>query len=185
MAEIERIIGRPQSDNGFRRVVATYIYSDETGDPLFRVCRTEPKSFFQQRWTGTGWINGLGNTRRVLYRLPEVIEAPIVLVVEGEKDVETLREWGFVATTSAGGAKARWLPEYSETLRDREVILIPDNDRPGWERAVELARELRGNVKRLVLFDDLPRHVEDITAWFEAGHSETELIAILEGVRAV
>jgi hypothetical protein len=38
--------------------------------------------------------------------LPEVLEAPIVFVVEGEKDVETLREHGFIATTNAGGAKA-------------------------------------------------------------------------------
>lgn len=42
----------------------------------------------------------------LLYHLREVIESPIVLVTEGEKDVETLRDHGFVATTNAGGANA-------------------------------------------------------------------------------
>ena len=71
----------------------------------------------------------------VLYHLREVLEAPIVFMVEGEKDVDKLREHGFAATTNAGGAKARWLPQYTEALRGREVYIIPDNDSPGWERA--------------------------------------------------
>ena len=61
----------------------------------------------------------------------------------------------------------------------------PDNDKSGWRRAVELSRELVGKVERLVVFNDLPRGTKDITEWFEAGHSETELISILEGVHAV
>jgi hypothetical protein len=51
---------------------------------------------------------------RFLYRLPEVLEVPIVFVVEGERDVETLREHGFVATTNAGGAKSHWAPQYTD-----------------------------------------------------------------------
>ena len=167
-----------------RVVVATYTYSDEYGVPLNRVCRTEPKGFYQQRYVGGQWLNGLGNTRRVLYHLPEVIEAPIVFLAEGEKDCETLRAWGFVATTAAGGAKARWLSEYTDTLRGREVIIIPDNDAPGWERAAMLCRELYGAVARLRVYD-LPETIKDISDWFAAGHSECELIAQLEGEYAV
>jgi hypothetical protein len=43
----------------------------------------------------------------VLYHLREVIDAAIVFVVEGEKDVETLREHGFVATTNARAVPRR------------------------------------------------------------------------------
>ena len=167
-----------------RRVVAEYVYRDEKGTPLYRVCRTEPKDFYQQRFTGGQWLNGLAHTRRVLYRLPELLEAPIVFLVEGERDVETLREWGFVATTAAGGTGAKWLPEFTQTLTGREVIVIPDNDAPGWEQAAKLCRELFGTVARLRVFD-LPTGTKDITDWFAVGHSETELIAILEGVHAV
>ena len=189
-AAVREIAGGPtpttsaRTDRTGRTVVAEYVYCDKNGEPLFRVCRTDPKGFFQQRWTGNRWVNGLRDTRRVLYRLPEVLEAPIVFLVEGEKDVETLREWGFVATTAAGGTDAKWVPEYTDTLRGREVILIPDNDEPGWRRAVDLSRELFGNVARLRVFNDFPEGTKDITEWFAAGHSEVELISILEGVHA-
>ena len=52
---------------------------------------------------------------QVLYHLPEVLEAPIIFLTEGEKDAEKLREHGFVATTNAGGAGAHWLPEFTES----------------------------------------------------------------------
>jgi 5S rRNA maturation endonuclease (ribonuclease M5) len=110
-----------------------------------------------------------------------VLENPIVFVVEGVRDVETLRSYGFVATTNAGGAKAPWLPQYTDALREREVILIPDNDALGRQRVLRIARALKGNVAKLVILTlDDPR-VKDISDWFVAGHSEVELIAMLDG----
>jgi 5S rRNA maturation endonuclease (ribonuclease M5) len=159
-------------------IVATYDYSDENGELLYQVVRMDPKGFFQRRPDGYGgWINKKHH-RQVLYRLREVNEAPIVFVVEGEKDAETLRSYGFVATTNAGGAKAPWLPQYTEALLGREVILIPDRDRAGRERVARISRALFGRVERLVILelDD----AKDITEWFEHGHSECELIAQVE-----
>ena len=162
-----------------RTVVATYTYTDERGSPLYRVVRTEPKGFYQERWTGGRWATGLGGTRRVLYRLPEVREAAIVFLAEGEKDAEALRERGFVATTAAGGAQAQWLQSYTEALLGKEVIVIPDNDVPGWTRAVKVCRELVGKVARLRIHE-LPEDIKDVSDWFAAGHSEVELIESLE-----
>jgi putative DNA primase/helicase len=162
-----------------RIIIEIYDYRDETGALLYQVCRTEPKGFFQRRPSGHGsWINKK-SPRQVLYRLPEVLEAPIVFVVEGEKDAETLRAHGFVATTNAGGAKAPWSPEYTAALRGREVILIPDNDPPGQERVVRIARALVGKVARLVILK--LKDGKDVTDWFQRGHSECELIAELDG----
>jgi putative DNA primase/helicase len=111
--------------------------------------------------------------------LPEVIEAPIVFVVEGEKDCETLRDWGFVATTNSGGADAPWLPSFTGALRGREVILIPDNDQPGRLRVLRISRALLGNAGRIILLE-LPG-AKDVTEWFQAGHCELELISLVEG----
>ena len=161
-----------------RRIVAAYNYNDEAGKLLYQVVRTEPKGFFQRRPDGNGgWINRK-SPRQVLYHLQEVLEAPIVFVCEGEKDVETLREHGFVATTNAGGADAAWLPGYTDALRGREVILLPDRDRPGRERVARIARNLVGNVARLVILQ--LEGAKDITEWFQQGHSECELIGQLE-----
>lgn len=161
-----------------RRIIAEYSYTDEAGHLVYQVVRTDPKGFFQRRPDGHGgWINRK-SSRQVLYRLREVLESPIVFVCEGEKDVETLREHGFVATTNAGGAEAPWLPGYTDALRGREVILLPDRDRPGRERAARIARALVGNVVRLTILE--LEGAKDITEWFQRGHSECELIAQLE-----
>ena len=93
-----------------RQIVAAYGYTDEHGKLLYEVVRYEPKDFKQRRPDGWGSWDWKKGERQVLYRLPEVLEAPIVFLVEGEKDVETLREYGFVATTNAGGADAKWCP---------------------------------------------------------------------------
>jgi putative DNA primase/helicase len=162
-----------------RRIVTEYNYTDEAGQLLYQVVRTKPKGFFQRRPDGHGgWINKKSR-RQVLYRLPEVLEAPIVFVCEGEKDVETLRDHGFVATTNAGGANAPWLLTFTESLRGREVILIPDNDEPGRARVLMIARALLGKAARLIVLE--LEDGKDISDWFARGHSETELIAQVEG----
>jgi putative DNA primase/helicase len=163
-----------------RNIAATYDYTDERGELLYQIVRFEPKGFSQRRPGVRGdWIWKKG-PRQVLYHLPEVLEAAIVFVVEGEKDVETLRSHGFVATTIAGGAKAPWLSSFTESLREREVILIPDNDTPGRKRVLNVARALLGKVARLVVLE-LEGRAKDVTDWFGQGHSELELIAHVEG----
>jgi len=159
-------------------VVATYDYTDEDGELLYQVVRFEPKGFKLRYPDGYGGWIWKKHPRQVLYRLPEVLEAPIVFVVEGERDVETLRNYGFAATTNAGGAKARWLPEFTTTLRGREVILIPDNDPPGRHRTARIARALLGKVGRLVILE--LKDAKDVTDWFQQGHSECELIVDLD-----
>ena len=166
------------------RIVATYDYTDERGTLLYQVIRKEPKAFLQRYPDGRGEWVWKKYPNQVLYRLPEVMEAPIVFITEGERDVETLREQGFVATTNAGGAKAPWLPQFTKALQSRECIIIPDNDGPGWKRAADISRALLGTAARLRILD-LPRDIKDVTDWFSAGHSECELMALLEGVDAV
>lgn len=169
----------PDNDAQTRsEIVAAYDYTDAAGKLLYQVIRFVPKGFAQRRPNGAGWT-WRKHPEQVLYRLREVLEAPIVFVAEGEKDVETLREYGFVATTNAGGANAPWLPAYTEALRGREVILIPDADPPGRARVARFASALLGNVARLVILE--LDGAKDVTDWFRAGHSELELIHLLDG----
>lgn len=163
----------------FREPIATYSYTDENGKPLYEICRyDEPKEFRQRYHDGRGWI-WKKYPNQVLYHLREALENPIIFVVEGERDAETLRDHGFVSTTNAGGANAAWLPQYTEALRGREVILIPDRDRAGYERVKRIGRALLGNVARLVYLE--LEDGKDVSEWFQRGHSETELIALLDG----
>ena len=160
-------------------ITEVYAYTDEDGRRLYQIVRYIPKSFKQRRPDGAGGWIWRKHKRQVLYRLPEVLDAPIVFLVEGEKDVETLRSHGFVATTNAGGSHAKWLFEYTKTLAGREVILIPDNDAPGWNRTAAIADVLLGVAARIRLLP-LPPDIKDVSDWFAAGHSECELIEMLE-----
>ena len=160
-------------------IIATYDYTGEGGELLYQVVRFEPKDFRPRYPDGYGSWVWKKHPLQVLYHLPEVLEAPILFVVEGERDVETLRSYGFVATTAPGGAKAPWLGSYTEALRGREVILIPDRDPAGYARVKQIARALLGNVSRLVYLE--LEDGKDVTEWFQRGHSEVELISQLDG----
>jgi DNA primase len=107
-----------------------------------------------------------------------VLANSIIFVVEGEKDVETLRSYGFTATTNAGGAPAAWLPSYTDVLHGREVILIPDADLPGRRRVLTIARALLHDVVSLSILQ--LDGAKDVTEWFAHGHSELELITELQ-----
>lgn len=127
---------------------ARYGYHDEKGKLLFEVLRFPGKDFRQRKPDGAGgWEWKLGDVRRVLYRLPEIVASAaderVVIVVEGEKDADALAKLGFVATSSSGGAE-KWRKEYAESLRGRDVVVIPDNDEPGRRHAQQVARSLEG-----------------------------------------
>jgi putative DNA primase/helicase len=169
---------RPRRSN--KTIEVIYGYTDERGELLYEVVRYRPKAFVQRYPDGRGGWMWKKHPRQVLFHLPEVLESAIVFVVEGEKDVQTLRDRGFSATTNAGGAMAPWLPAFTDSLRGREVIIVPDNDKPGWDRAAVIARCLHGHAARIRVLD-LPREVKDISDWFATGHSECGLIAMLEG----
>lgn len=171
----------PEREQQPEVIEAIYNYTDEHGDMLYQIVRKPGKRFLQRYPDSAGDWSWKKHPRQVLYHLPEVLEAPIVFCCEGEKDCETLRSHGFVGTTNAGGAKAPWLPEFTAALAGREVILIPDRDGPGYARVKRIAKALLGKVTRLVYLELEGDGIKDVTDWFNAGHSELELIAQLDG----
>ncbi len=162
-----------------RRIVTTYTYRNEAGALLFEVVRYSPKDFRQRRPDGKGgWAWNLDGVRRVLYRLPDLRGKPAVFLVEGEKDAERLWSLGFRATTNAGGA-GKWREEYTNQLwaaKVKRVAILPDNDEPGERHARDVARScLKGGLQVKVLrLEGLQVH-EDVSDWFDAGHSVEEL----------
>jgi len=160
------------------KIAKAYQYRDERGALLYEALRMEPKDFRQRRPApGGGWDWKLGDTRRVLYRLPELIKsAPrAAWIVEGEKDADNLAAIGLVATTNAGGA-GKWRPEYSAALKGRRVFILPDNDEPGRKHA-QLVTESLTNIAASVRVIDLPGLPPkgDVSDWLAAGGTRAQL----------
>lgn len=162
-----------------RTIETTYDYVDEDGELLYQVVRYNPKGFSQRRPDGNGgWIDKLGDVRRVLYALPDLLVAighgERVWVVEGEKDADTLRSIGEVATTNVGGAQ-NWKDEYTAVLANcRTVIVVADRDGPGLKRAQKLIAELQAaGVPSVAGCQSAVG--KDITDHLEAGYSLEEL----------
>ena len=169
-----------------------YIYTDENGNPLYkqeRYYKGEDKSFYSEKFIDGKWIKGLSGVRRVLYKLPMIIEgikkAQKVYFVEGEKDVETLIEKGKIATTIAGGANQKWQDSFTDTLKNADVVIIPDNDKAGQEFATRVADSLVGNANTVKLLDLTKKWKElkekgDITDVFEMVQNDEEVLKQLE-----
>lgn len=162
-----------------KRIVAEYDYCDENGKLLYQSVRYEPKDFRQRRPDGRGGFDwNLNGTPRVLYRFPELLAADsahTVLIPEGEKDCDRLAKLGLVATTNSGGA-GKWRDEDNEYLRNRNVVILPDNDDTGRKHANEVATSLQGIAKsiRIIELPGLPEK-GDVSDWLNAGGTKEEL----------
>jgi Protein of unknown function (DUF3631) len=179
----ELFFNSPAKNNGHgnharhARIIATYPYVDETGALLFEVLRFDPKNFKQRKPNGNGgWIPKLGTVRRVPYRLPEVLAANDVFVLEGEKDCDNARQLGFVATCNSGGA-GKWREEFSEVLRGKNIVIIQDADEPGRKHSQKVAMSLWSRAASIKVLE-LPG-AKDLSEWIERGGTREMLLEII------
>ena len=152
---------------------------------LFQVVRFEPKDFRQRRPDGNGgWVwSLLGETRRVLYRLPDVIAAirrsETIYQSRARRTRTPSVDHGLTTTTNPGGA-SKWRAEYSEALRGADVVIIGDNDEAGRKHVAQVASALHGMMRRIRVLDLAKVWPEcpakgDVSAWLVAGHTGAEL----------
>ena len=117
------------------------------------------------------------------YRLPELLAADRALpafIPEGEKDVDALRAIGLVATCNPGGA-GKWRSDFAEYFRDRDVVILPDNDQAGRDHAADVRRKLQG-VARSIRIIELPGLAEkgDVSDWLAAGGTAESLLVLVQ-----
>ena len=156
-----------------KKEVCRYRYENKDGKHAFDVVRLVPKTFRPQRPDGKWSLEGV---ERVPYRLPELLQgvkdSKLILLLEGEKDVDRAIVMGFVATTFVGGA-GKWREKYSEYFHGADVVPIPDNDIPGLKGMTYIAKKLHGTAARIRMLE-LPglgprkeKHGKDFSDWAE------------------
>lgn len=128
-----------------------YIYRKENGEPAYKVVRKYNKDgekYFPQHHLcpqTNKWVSNMGaktcncpKIKPLPYHLPQLIasepDEPI-LVVEGEKDVHTAEKLGFVATTNSGGANSNFHKSAFHYFKNKNLVIIADNDEPGIKHA--------------------------------------------------
>jgi hypothetical protein len=178
-------------------------YCDADGTVLYAVDRIEyqnadgtfvlkdgkrKKTFAQRRPDGNGgWIRNVDGVKKVPYRLRELIESVAlgrpIYIVEGEACADALRDLGLAATTNSGGA-GKWLPEFNEYFRDADVLLLPDNDEPGWKHVNDIGSSLVGVAARtrVVMLPGLAEK-GDVGDWLAAGGTRELFDALAEAAQ--
>ncbi len=169
-----------------KKEVCRYRYENKDGKHAFDVVRLEPKTFRPQRPDGKWSLKGV---ERVPYRLPELLQGvkdlKLIILLEGEKDVDSAMAMGLIATTFVGGA-GKWRDEYSEYFRGVDVVSIPDNDTAGLIGMTEIATKLHGTASRIRMLE-LPglgprqeKHGKDFSDWAELeGNTKNTLEKII------
>lgn len=143
---------RPRStgreDKG--RIAAQYDYTNEASTLLARKTRWEKtvdgkrkKTFTWSHPEGQGFQSGR-NGMAVPYRLPELLRADTVFLVEGEKDVDNLTAQGLAATCTPDGAGtgSKWRDTYTPYFTGKTVYILQDNDDVGKKFAQYEAEKL-------------------------------------------
>lgn len=157
---------KAEKKKGKKKIVARYDYYDRNGVFLYQKTRWRyengEKSFLWSHKDSNGhWKDKRGDAPLILYNEWEALEHDRVFLVEGEKDVETMRtrlHLPAVSTpdgaekTLAGNAR-KWKPHFTEALTGKHVVIIQDNDGPGKTLARYAASVLHGKAASVKLLD--------------------------------
>ncbi|MGK7345885.1 MAG: hypothetical protein ACNS63_08755 [Candidatus Nitrospinota bacterium M3_3B_026] len=187
--------GSKTKNGRFGEITGTYDYYNAEGSLLYQVVRFVPKRFRQRRPNPKGgWIWSMDGVGRVPYLLPEMLEAigeghPI-LIVEGEKDVETALQMrseleassgrSFSATTAPGGA-GKWRSSFSRFFKGAHVWIVPDIDEAGFDHARQVATRLSGVAEsiKVLRLPSTTRHF-DLSGWAAQGKTGTDLLHLAD-----
>jgi DNA primase len=161
-----------------------YYYHDGKMNVLYRKVKTSSKSFYFEKFQNGVWTSGLDEVQRVIYHLPEVISAisenKVIAIAEGEKDADTLRKYGYVATTNdTGGGKNKWNKTHSKYLQNAHVILFFDYDQTGIDHRDNVIKQLKGYVSGLKVillpgYEVVAKNGKDISDWLKEVFHESK-----------
>jgi len=159
-----------------------YNYYDESGELVCRKVRKPNKDFYWERYENGQWQWGLAGMKPPLYKLSDLINNPgeTVFIVEGEKDVHTVSgSLNLLATTVGVNS---WVNDYTKYFEGRKVVILPDNDVPGKNKANQAATILHNEqIAQEIKLVNLPglKEGEDITDWVAKGGTKAELIQLV------
>ena len=104
-------------------VTEEYVYYDSDSTPILKKLRLQfhdRKEFRWQHFDGCRWRYGRNGIDPPLYNQNAMANDGQIFVVEGEKDVLTMKRMGLTAVSLADGASSRWREEYGPLFPPRQ-----------------------------------------------------------------
>lgn len=144
----------PRSTQQVQQNVKEAVYS-YAGGKLRKLKYRRPDGSKYCTWQhkdGNRWSKGRKGIAPGLYQSRHELPDTIFLV-EGEKDADNLEKADVPAVSLPDGAQSKWEPSYSETLKGKSIIILPDNDRPGKAYAEMCAKNLYGVAAAVWILD--------------------------------
>lgn len=180
---------RPEA-NKQKTLVATFRYEHEKGKEAYQIRRLDlgngSKTFEVWHKKDGQYVSGMGESKKILYHSPEIPEwiaaGKRIYLPEGELKADRIISQGGAATTSPFGAGPnKWKPEYSKALAGAEVIILPDNDKPGRDFAQAKATSLYGIAKTVKVLELLRLPEKgDIIDWLNNGGNAEKLKELVD-----
>ena len=161
-----------KSKKEYGKEIARYNYSDENDITIKVKVRCENKAFY--------WITKKKGSPLPLFNLKEVIEKDPIFLVEGEKDVLTIKSFGYGATNDRSG-EGLSIANAKKYLSGKNIIVLPDNDKAGQKYANDSADLLVGIANSIKIVDlstlwsDIPEKA-DVTDYIEHGGNIEQII---------
>ena len=133
--------------------------------------------------------SSLGDARIVPYNLPALLDAKTagrnIFLVEGETAADAITSIGMIATTAHTGAGS-WPQAITEYFAGAQVIILPDNDVPGWQYAHKAATAILPIAKSVKVVDlGLQGQGDDAYEFIEAGGGRAELVALVKSAQII
>jgi len=159
--------------------VTAWDYVDEFGEVTAQKVRYEledgSKTYRQYHIMNGERVPTIRNWTPIPYNLPAMIAKPNdpVFICEGEKAAEFLAGFYGVVAVSAHQGSSDWPAAITPWFHGRLVVVIPDNDIPGWKYAKRVVRALLGTaqaIKVVDLADDQSAIGDDAVEYIE-GHT--------------
>lgn len=165
-----------------RGLEAMYDYFDDAGNYAYSKLRYEGKKIFYG-FVEDGQCDYKGVTKdRYLYNSRElkkaIDEQTPVYIVEGEKDVETMKRLKLIATTAGGTSD--WRKRYASVFKGAWVTILPDNDEPGQKLADQIVKDIKDLCYCYRVVTVSNQEKGDVTDYIMAGHSREDLLKLID-----
>jgi phage/plasmid primase-like uncharacterized protein len=171
-----------------------WVYTDEHRQPVFVKQRLKVgesgKTYRLYKIDEAGRKQStLSDARIVPYNLPALLDAKTagrnIFLVEGEKAADAIKSIGMIASTAHTGAGS-WPAAITEYFAGAQVIILPDNDVPGWQYAHKAAEAILPIAKSVKVVDlGLQGQGDDAYEFIEAGAGREKLVALVKAASII